>query len=84
MNYQKLEDNKSNLAGVRTCLDGGSIRRLLRDDSGQATVEYALVLLGAAAIAGMLVAWAVSSGSIGQLMSTVVNSVISDATPPVP
>jgi Flp pilus assembly pilin Flp len=32
--------------------------RLLRDESGQTTAEYALVILGAAAIAGALIAWA--------------------------
>ncbi len=31
---------------------------LLTDESAQATAEYALVILGAAAIAGALIAWA--------------------------
>lgn len=31
---------------------------LLADESAQATAEYALVILGAAAIAGALIAWA--------------------------
>jgi Flp pilus assembly pilin Flp len=33
-------------------------RRLLTDESGQTTAEYALVILGAAAVAGALIAWA--------------------------
>ncbi len=33
-------------------------RRLLADESGQTTAEYALVILGAAAVAGALIAWA--------------------------
>ncbi|MBC7230719.1 MAG: DUF4244 domain-containing protein [Actinobacteria bacterium] len=31
---------------------------LVRDDSAQTTAEYALVILGAAAVAGALIAWA--------------------------
>ncbi len=43
---------------------------------GQATAEYALVILGAAAVAGLALAWAVSSGKIGRLLDAVLNSVI--------
>ncbi len=31
---------------------------LVRDESAQTTAEYALVILGAAAVAGALIAWA--------------------------
>jgi hypothetical protein len=51
-----------------------SVRR--RGDHGQTTAEYALVLLGAAGIALLLVAWATKSGAIGKLFDTVVNDVI--------
>lgn len=37
----------------------------LRADAGQTTTEYALVLLGAAAIALLLVAWATTGGMNG-------------------
>ena len=47
-----------------------------RGDDGQTTAEYALVLLGAAGIALLLVAWATKSGAIGKLFDTVVNDVI--------
>jgi len=47
-----------------------------RGDRGQTTAEYALVLLGAAGIALLLVAWATKSGAIGKLFDTVVNDVI--------
>jgi hypothetical protein len=40
--------------------------------AGQATAEYALVLLGAAAVALMLTAWATKSGAIGELFDAVV------------
>ena len=53
-----------------------SITRRLAGQRGQATAEYALVLLGAAAIALMLTAWAAKSGAIGKLFDTVVAQLI--------
>jgi Flp pilus assembly pilin Flp len=50
--------------------------RRLRGDRGQATAEYGLVLLGAAGIALLLVAWATKSGAIGDLFDTVMDKVI--------
>ncbi len=49
-------------------------------DAGQATAEYALVLLGAAAIAVLLVAWATAgggAGKIGQLLDKVLDAITS-------
>jgi Flp pilus assembly pilin Flp len=46
----------------------------LHDDAGQATVEYALVLLGAALIALLLIGWATVGGGaarIGQFLGHV-------------
>jgi Flp pilus assembly pilin Flp len=40
-------------------------------EAGQATVEYALMLLGAAVIAIALLTWATSSGRIGDLFDAV-------------
>lgn len=45
---------------------------------GQATAEYALVLLGAAAIALLLAAWAARSGAIGQLFDAVVGQLVDE------
>ena len=42
-----------------------------RPERGQATAEYALVLLGAAAIALLLLAWATKSGRVGKLFEQV-------------
>jgi Flp pilus assembly pilin Flp len=42
-----------------------------RADAGQATAEYALVLLGAAVIAIALITWATGSGRIGDLFDAV-------------
>ena len=52
----------------------------LADDTGQATTEYALVLLGAALVALMLVAWATTgggAGKIGQLFDRVIDTILS-------
>jgi hypothetical protein len=37
------------------------------NDRGQATTEYALVLLGAALVALLVVAWATSGGGAGKI-----------------
>jgi len=49
-------------------------------DRGQATTEYALVLLGAAVVALLVVAWATSgggAGKIGRLFDRVLDEVTS-------
>ena len=45
-------------------------------DRGQTTAEYALVLLGAAGIALLLLGWATQSGAIGTLFDAVLGGVI--------
>jgi len=53
---------------------------LWHEDEGQATTEYALVLLGAALVALLVVAWATTgggAGKIGRLFDRVIDSVIS-------
>jgi len=60
----------------------GRIRRwhASLEDRGQATTEYALVLLGAAVIALLVVAWATSgggAGKIGRLFDKVLDAVTS-------
>jgi len=50
------------------------------EDRGQATTEYALVLLGAAVIALLVVAWATAgggAGKIGRLFDRVMDEVTS-------
>jgi hypothetical protein len=49
-------------------------------DRGQSTAEYALVLLGAAAIALLLVAWATKTNRIGKLLDFVVDQIIGRVT----
>lgn len=45
-------------------------------DAGQTTAEYALVLLGAAGIAALLLGWAARSGAITTLFDTVLSGVM--------
>ncbi|MGD2051851.1 MAG: DUF4244 domain-containing protein [Acidimicrobiia bacterium] len=49
--------------------------RLLTDQRGQATAEYALVIVAAAAVAFALIAWATSSGALGSLFDAVIDKV---------
>ena len=56
-------------------------------DAGQATTEYALVLLGAAIIALLVVAWATDGGGagrIGELFDSVIGNILgrSDSVQP--
>ena len=51
---------------------------LAGEDRGQATTEYALVMLGAAVVALLVVAWATSgggAGKIGHLFDRVIDAV---------
>lgn len=59
------------LAAVHVSLTRLRRQLLRRADDGQATAEYALVLLGAAVVAIALVTWATSSGRIGELFDAV-------------
>lgn len=51
-----------------------------RPESGQTTAEYALVLLGVAAIALLVVAWATDTNRIGKLLDSVLDAILSDVT----
>lgn len=53
--------------------------RRLRDNRGQATTEYALVLLAAALVALLVIAWATAGGGaakVARLFDKVIDSVI--------
>ena len=62
------------------------IRRARRDlwdrvtaaitEAGQTTAEYALVILGAAAIGTLVLTWATKSHVIGKLFDTVVGKIL--------
>lgn len=61
-------------------IDVPNRRTCLRGESGQATAEYALVMLAAAGLAGSALAWAVGTDAIGRLMNAVVESLIDQVT----
>jgi hypothetical protein len=72
------------LTAIRTLRKG--IHRLRRRlataaqpsaQTGQATAEYALVLLGAAVVAIALVTWATGSGRVGDLFDRVFDELVS-------
>jgi len=46
-------------------------------EDGQSTAEYSLVILGAAAVALLLLTWAGSTGSITNLFESVISRVTS-------
>jgi Flp pilus assembly pilin Flp len=50
------------------------LTRVRHDQRGQATAEYALVLLGAAAVALLVVGWATHTDLIGKLLDAVMNN----------
>ncbi len=57
-------------------LPGGGARSGHRaGDRGQTTAEYALVIVGAAAVALLLLTWATGSGKIASLLDKVVDTV---------
>jgi hypothetical protein len=51
------------------------VARRLRGERAQTTAEYALVIVGAAAVAGLLIAWAAQSHAIGKLFDVVIGRV---------
>jgi hypothetical protein len=50
--------------------------RLRRPERGQTTAEYALVMLAAAAVAGLVLAWATKSHAMSRLFDAVIDKVI--------
>ncbi len=56
-----------------------SIRGPLRAQRAQSTVEYALVLLGAAALALLLVSWVTGTDVVGRLFDTVFSRIMGQA-----
>jgi len=64
---------------LRTMLSSAQDRLRIGDDHGQATTEYALVLLAAALVGLMVVAWATAGGGaarISRLFNGVIDAVI--------
>ena len=52
------------------------IVRLEPSERGQTTAEYALVMLAAAAVAGLVIAWATKTHTISHLFDSVVGKLL--------
>jgi hypothetical protein len=63
------------IVAVQALLVTATARRA-RPDRGQSTAEYALVLLGAAGVALLLVAWATKTDKITKLLNGVLDHII--------
>ena len=53
-----------------------NLARRMGEATGQTTAEYALVILGAAAVATALIAWATKSNAIKGLFDDVVGKIL--------
>jgi hypothetical protein len=56
-----------------------SDRARFRGTAGQTTAEYALVILAAAALGTLLIAWATHTDAIGRLFDAVLERVLGSA-----
>ena len=52
------------------------IRARVVEAAGQTTAEYALVILGAAAVATLLITWATNSHAVSRLFDKVVGKIL--------
>jgi Protein of unknown function (DUF4244) len=62
------------LSRVRALLS--RVSNAVAAETGQSTAEYALVILGAVAIATLLITWATGSHAISQLFDSVIQKVL--------
>ena len=70
---------RAHIALTTLLADATPSRRRAHGDDGQATTEYALVLLAAALVALLVVGWATAGGGaakVGRLFDRVIDSVI--------
>ena len=58
---------------------GAFLQARLASDRGQTTAEYALVILAAAAIALVLLAWARSSGKLPAFFDSIIDQIAGSA-----
>jgi hypothetical protein len=52
------------------------VGRLDRSELGQSTTEYALVMLAAAAVAGLVLAWATKTHAVSRLFDSIIGKVL--------
>ncbi len=56
-----------------------NVQSRLGSERGQTTAEYALVILAAAAIALVLLAWARSSGKLPEFFDQIIDRIVGDS-----
>lgn len=56
------------------------VESVVDSERGQTTAEYALVILGAAAVALLVLAWATDTGMVSTLLNKVIRSVADQVT----
>jgi Flp pilus assembly pilin Flp len=56
------------------------VQSRLRPERGQTTAEYALVILAAAAIALVLLAWARSSGKLPEFFDRIIDRIVGQSS----
>jgi len=61
---------------VRDLFDRATDAVAVVTEAGQTTAEYALVILGAVAIASLLITWATGSHAISKLFDSVISKVL--------
>jgi hypothetical protein len=65
------------ISRISRALRGALARtRAVVTEAGQTTAEYALVILGAAALGTLLLTWATKSHVIGKLFDTVIGKIL--------
>jgi hypothetical protein len=52
------------------------LTRVDRSEAGQSTTEYALVMLAAAAVAGLVLAWATKTHAVSRLFDAIIGKVM--------
>lgn len=55
---------------------GDALERRRRDESGQTSAEYALVLMGAASVALLIGLWARNTDRVGKLLDVVFDNLV--------
>lgn len=63
------------LSNWTTTTAENAARRVVTGQLGQTTAEYALVIVGAAALGALLLTWATKSDAIGKLFDIVLDQV---------
>lgn len=71
------KNNSLSLITQPPSVSPGLVRSLRRDERGQTTAEYGLVLLAAATIAMLVVAWAGGTGAIGSFFDAIIDKITS-------